>query len=164
MGCCPQGQRQADATALRAARSGIGKYKSDTRIGLSVAVFYSFGSLKEYDGGSNHPVATIEYLMQCDNSGIPHEPRLKKNCTCTITRNLNTSAGLVKNRRVIVHDIHRNFVTIRLICPNSESINDRNTFCIPRTNFSFQPARCPRTVDRRQPPLRLACATTFNSC
>ena len=46
----------------------------------------------------------------------------------------------------------------------SNSANYRNTFCIPRVNFSFQPARCPWIVDRRQFPLRLAYATTFNSC
>ena len=53
-------------------------------------------------------------------------------------------------------------ITIRLI--GSNSANDRNIFCIPRINFSFQPTRCPWTVNRRQFPLRLAYATTFNSC
>ena len=77
-------------------------------------------------------------------------------------RNLDINAGLVKNRRIIIHDIHHSFITIRLI--GSNSANDRNTFCIPRINFSFQPARCPWTVNRHQFPLRLAYATTFNSC
>jgi hypothetical protein len=38
---------------------------------------------------------------------------------------------------------------------------------IPRhsqNKLSFQPARCPWTIERRQFPLRLAYATTFNSC
>ena len=66
----------------------------------------------------------------------------------------------MKNRGVIVHDTHRNFVAIRLIGTNSAN----NTFCTPRTNFLFQPARCPWAVDRRQSPLRLAYAITFYSC
>ena len=78
---------------------------SDSSTDISVVVFYSFNSL---DGNSNHPAATMEYLMQCNKSGMP--PRLKKNCICTMTNNLDINAGLVKNRRVIVHDIHRNFV------------------------------------------------------
>ena len=85
-----------------------------------------------------------------------------KKLNCTIMRNLDINAGLVKNRRIIIHDVHHNFITIQLIGFNSA--NDRNAFCIPRINFSFQPARCPWTVNRRQFPLRLAYATTFNSC
>ena len=139
------------------------KMLSDPSTDISVAVFYSFNSPKEYDGNYNHPAATIEDLMQCNKSGKPpHELRLMKNCICTITRNLDVNAGLVTNRRVIVYDIHRNFVTIRLIGTNFAK--NLSAFCIPRINFTSQPARCLWTVDRRQFPLRIAYATTFNSC
>ncbi|KAF7133746.1 hypothetical protein CNMCM5793_005100 [Aspergillus hiratsukae] len=37
-------------------------------------------------------------------------------------------------------------------------------FCLPRITFEFRPHRANWTVQRRQFPLRLAYATTFNSC
>ena len=67
--------------------------------------------------------------------------------------------GLVKYRRVIAHDIHRNFVTTRLISTNSAN----HTFCIPGINFSFHPAPCLWIVNY-QFPLRLVYAATFSSC
>ena len=73
--------------------------------------------------------------------GNPAGSQTRSSPSVTITRNLDINAGRVKNRRVIVHDAHRNFVTIRLIGTNP--VNLDNTFCIPRINFSFQPARCP---------------------
>ncbi|KAG1906888.1 uncharacterized protein F5891DRAFT_346740 [Suillus fuscotomentosus] len=36
--------------------------------------------------------------------------------------------------------------------------------CLPRITFSFKPARCSWTVNRKQFPLRPAYATTFNGC
>ena len=52
---------------------------SDSSTDISVVVFYSFNSLKEYDGNSNHLAATMEYLMQCNKFVIPpHELRLKE--------------------------------------------------------------------------------------
>src|SRR5437764_6315201 len=57
--------------------------------------------------------------------------------------------------------------TIRLRWrPFPNEMNDFRTGCypLPRINFEFQPRFCPWTVQRRQFPLRLAYATTFNSC
>ena len=43
---------------------------SDPSTDISVAVFYSFYSFREYDGNSNHLAVTMEHLMQCNKSGI----------------------------------------------------------------------------------------------
>ena len=68
---------------------------SDSSTDIIVVVFYSFNTVKEYDGNSTHPTATMEYLTQCNKAGIPpHELRLKKNCICTIMRNLDINAGV----------------------------------------------------------------------
>jgi len=41
---------------------------------------------------------------------------------------------------------------------------EETNFCLPRINFEFRPRFTPWSVERRQIPLRLAYATTFNSC
>jgi hypothetical protein len=75
-------------------------------------------------------------------------------------RNLDVNEGLVKNRRVVLESLHRKIAEIRLLDSNAPN----TTFCIPRITFQFQPNYCPWTIQRRQFPLRLAYATTFNSC
>ena len=53
---------------------------------------------------------------------------------CSITRDLGISVWLVKNRRVIAHGIHCNFVTIWPIGFKSTNLN---AFCLPRINLPF---------------------------
>src|SRR5947209_5340855 len=43
-------------------------------------------------------------------------------------------------------------------------LSTNRTFLLPRILFEYQPKYCPWTIQRRQFPLRLAYATTFNSC
>src|SRR6184192_33332 len=78
-------------------------------------------------------------------------------------RNLSIDHGLVKNVRVIVRRMLRHTIEVETL-PNET--NDFQTGCypLPRINFEFQPRFCPWTIRRRQFPLRLAYATTFNSC
>jgi hypothetical protein len=103
----------------------------------------------------------MDFLSLQRESGIPaHELSLKEGCISTIMRNLDINEGLVKNRRVLVERLHERVIKIRLI----DTSSPRQTFCIPRITFEFQPRNCPWTIQRRQFPLRLAYATTFNSC
>jgi len=88
-------------------------------------------------------------------------------------RNLDISQRLVKHSRVIVRKIQRHIIEVELL-PSSHSIltlpeyllstTPSKIFPLPRINFEFQPSGYPWTVCRRQFPLRLAYATTFNSC
>jgi hypothetical protein len=87
----------------------------------------------------------------------PHRVDLKQNCICAIQRNLSVEKGLVRNARVRIVALHRRFVEVQLI-------NTFKSHCIPRINFTFHPYRSSWTVNRKQFPLRLAYATTFNGC
>lgn len=83
-------------------------------------------------------------------------------------RNLNVSKGLVKNARVIIDELHTHVVKVRLlrenVDPTSPSPFQESEHFIPRISFSFKPSQLPFTLLRRQFPLRLAYACTFNSC
>ena len=48
--------------------------------------------------------------------------------------------------------------------PSGSNAYYSDKFLLPRILFEFQPKYCPWTIQRRQFPLRLAYATTFNSC
>ncbi|KIK34759.1 hypothetical protein CY34DRAFT_812699, partial [Suillus luteus UH-Slu-Lm8-n1] len=70
--------------------------------------------------------------------------------------------GLVKNARLIVQQLHRRYVEVRVINNRTGQLGD--TQCIPRIRFEFTPPRASLTVHRLRFPLRLAYATTFNGC
>ncbi|RPA70716.1 hypothetical protein BJ508DRAFT_219073 [Ascobolus immersus RN42] len=88
-------------------------------------------------------------------NGVPcHELKLKEDCVSTIMRNLSIEKGLVKNARVIVS----------LVKGLNHNQADTNWLLIPRIFFDFTPSLVPWTIERRQFPLRLAYAVTYNSC
>ena len=93
----------------------------------------------------------------------PHKLDLKVGAICTIQRNLSTEKGLVKNARVIIQELNRYSIKVGVL-PRPHAVNqDIQEFPLSRINFEFNPNRSSWTVVRRQFPLRLAYATTFNS-
>lgn len=115
--------------------------------------------LKEADHAPiDVPEQTPDYLAMPSAPGVPpHRLDLKLDCICAIQRNLSMEKGLVRNARVRITALHRRFVEVQLL-------NNLEIHCIPRITFSFHPYRSSWTVNRKQFPLRLAYATTFNSC
>lgn len=109
-------------------------------------------------------MATADYLALLRHPGMPnHELYLKPGCLAVLMRNFSVKDGLVKNARVLVRNVRRNYVEVSLI----REVNDLTSlenYCLPRINFEFRPPNTNFTVCRKQFPLRLAYATTFNSC
>jgi hypothetical protein len=129
-----------------------------------VALFAS-NWLKEVEAFKENQLeqaAIEEYLAAIQEPGIPaHELVLKQGAVCALTRNLSLEKGLVKNTRVMVEEIGRYSVIVRTL---TDLAGTHTRHALPRINFEFVPAWSNYTVCRRQFPLRLAYATTFNSC
>ena len=77
--------------------------------------------------------------------------------------NLSIDEALVKNTRVIVRKLSRHVIEVETI-PSNSNENSAQLFPLPQINFKFQLSYYPWTIQRRQFPLWLAYATTFNSC
>ncbi|KAF6514101.1 hypothetical protein HZS61_006357 [Fusarium oxysporum f. sp. conglutinans] len=130
-------------------------------------VLLSSNRIKEMETRTNALPSALEfdYLALLDEPGVPaHRLCLKPNAICSIMRNLDIDKGLVKNSRVRVMRIGRHVVDIQLLRAAAAELDDHTYFSLPRITFDFQPRRIDWTVQRRQFPLRLAYATTFNSC
>ncbi|CAG8835143.1 13400_t:CDS:1, partial [Racocetra persica] len=121
--------------------------------------------IKENDDTLNdHPFATPDYLANLTYPGIPnHELKLKVGAICSVMRNISINKGLVKNARVVITRLGKRLVEVTVLM-NDNTNNISETHILPRINFYFQPDYCSWTVYRKQFPLRLAYATTFNSC
>jgi hypothetical protein len=129
--------------------------------------FYAQDQVRALEGNDlilDHPVATSDYLVLLTHPGVPnHELQLKVGAICVLTRNLSIKKGLVKNAYVIIKSVQRNYVEVTLLSENAFQLNTHD-YCIPRITFEFCPTNVNFTVHRKQFPLRLAYATTFNSC
>lgn len=138
--------------------------------------YYSYDSVKESSDENieqqnvNHlqSLALNDYLGLLHETGVPdHVLHLQEGSLCTLQRNLSIQKGLVKNSRVLIRKLLPHLVEVQLLSENlTTGSNDysETIFPIPRITFEFKPHYAPWTVTRKQFPLRLAYATTFNSC
>jgi len=131
-------------------------------------VYWSYDTVKEGNVPNLHGDVLADYLGMLYEPGIPsHKLRLKVGAICTVARNLSINNGLVKNARVIIEQLHQYSVMVKLLPFQTSALLPSNrclTFPFSRINFDFNPQRSSWTLLRKQLPLRLAYATTFNSC
>ena len=124
----------------------------------SSVTFWSCDSIKETDQAID--LDTEDLLATMKEPGIPtHQLDLKEGCLCALMRNLSIDKSLVKNTRVVIIRLRKYSVEVKAVHDSKGE-----TYNLPRINFEFKPKYAPYTVTRRQYPLRLAYATTFNSC
>lgn len=120
-------------------------------------------TIKSYDSVAEEDInaanTNVEFLNSIKHSGVPsHDLKLKNGVVCVILRNLDPARGIVKGARVAVIDIARRHVVVRKLN------GDGDLICLPRINFKFRPTYSSITMMRKQIPLRLAYASTLNSC
>jgi hypothetical protein len=134
---------------------------------FTTVTFYAYDQVKTLDDDEpvlDHPIATADYLALLRHPGVPnHELELKEGAICVLIRNLSIAKGLVKNARVVIKSLRRNYVEVTLLSKNRFTPHIQN-YCIPRITFEFRPHNANFSIYRKQFPLRLAYATTFNSC
>jgi ATP-dependent DNA helicase PIF1 len=123
-------------------------------------------SLKEVTAaGMISPDSVLDYAAKQTPPGLPpHTLQVKVNGIYRLIRNLSVDRGLVKNARVIVSEMGNRLITVRLIHRQGSTLHaDEEDILIPRISFSYiLPSG--HTLLRRQFPLTLGYATTFNSC
>lgn len=117
-----------------------------------------------------NPANQLPSAVESDNLAIlnepgvlPHKLQLKVRAIYSIMRNISIEKGLVKNIRVRILELYRHIVRVELL-HSASPLTDNRYFYLPRINFDFHPQYTSWTVEWRQFPLRLAYATTFNSC
>ncbi|THH18147.1 hypothetical protein EW146_g2793 [Bondarzewia mesenterica] len=120
-------------------------------------LYYSSDALRECDS-TDAPELLPDYFTQLKHPAVPaHKLALKVGTICTIECNLAVDKKLVHNARVEVVALRQRSIDVRVI--GSDEIHS-----LPRILFSFNPPYSSWTVNCRQFPLRIAYATTFNSC
>lgn len=138
--------------------------------------YFSYDSIKDGENmekpreelsssGLQGQIATPEFLHDIHEPGVPpHELRLKESAICVIMRNLSLEDGLVKNARVVIRKLLENVIEVELVGVEAVEMGKKKIYHLPRIMFEFQPRFCSWVMQRKQFPLRLAYATTFNSC
>ena len=138
--------------------------------------YFSYDSIKDGENmekpreelsssGLQGQIATPEFLHDIHEPGVPpHELRLKESAICVIMRNLSLEDGLVKNARVVIRKLLEKVIEVELVGVEAVEMGKKKIYHLPRIMFEFQPRFCSWVMQRKQFPLRLAYATTFNSC
>ena len=132
----------------------------------SQRTYMASDSLKEVTAaGMISPDSVLDYAAKQTPPGLPpHTLQIKVNGIYRLIRNFSVDRGLVKNARVIVSEMGNRLITVRLIHQQGSTLYaDDEDVLIPRISFtSILPSG--HTLLRRQFPLTLGYATTFNSC
>lgn len=109
--------------------------------------------------------AVLEEAKRQDQPGIPaHSLNVKVNGVYRLMCNFSPERGLVKNTRVVVTALGKRVITVRILRGvGGVSTVEAEDILISRIPFTTE-LESGYTLIRRQFPLALAYATTFNSC
>ncbi|KAK0437176.1 hypothetical protein EV421DRAFT_1075763 [Armillaria borealis] len=94
-----------------------------------------------------------------------HILTLKVSALCRLTHNFDPLRGLTKNTHVIIHHMYNHSVeveTIPIVVAGEAIASEIIT--LPHIDCHFQPQNLNFIVHRKQIPLALAYAVTFNGC
>lgn len=107
----------------------------------------------------------LDHVSRNTPPGLPPSLlTLKPGAVVRLLRNFSVDRGLVKNVRAVVEGTGDRLIRVRLLSiENGVGIIDPEEVLIPRICFS-ESLHSGHTLLRRQFPLALAYATTFNSC
>ena len=105
-----------------------------------------------------------ETLATFNENGVPpHKLSLKLNAVVILLRNLNFDASLCNSVKGIVKSISPSRKVVYVLVPKPGGApGEGRIHAIPRITFRFSPSGTGMEVSRRQFPLRLAYALTFN--
>ena len=107
------------------------------------------------------PAALLDYLSLHPPPSLPPPTlTLKTGAMCRMLRNFSVDRGLVKNARVVVTHLGAHLIAVQKLLEDGLTTDD---ILLPRITFT---ATLPsgHTLLRKQFPLAVAYATTFNSC
>ena len=100
---------------------------------------------------------TKEWLNNKEFNGVPlHQLELKTGIPVVLLRNINPAAGLCNGTRLIVKQLHENY----LVCAKMTDVD--NDFLLHRMELGPPPEEHGFTFKRRQFPISLAFAMTIN--
>lgn len=128
--------------------------------------YFATDTLKEAtDIGLAPPSSILEYAAAHTFPGLPpFTLLLKTNTVCRLLRNLSIDRGLVKNTRVLITNLGKHLITVRIINNQSNIQNHHSEdILIPRITFSVKIPAFAHTLNRKQFPLAPCYATTFTS-
>ncbi|KAL7284959.1 hypothetical protein ACG7TL_000048 [Trametes sanguinea] len=128
--------------------------------------YFAADSLKEAtEVGMQSPDGILDYVARQTPPGLPpHALTVKVNGVYRLLRNFSIDRGLVKNTRVIIVNLGRRLITVRILHDQLNHHDHSSTdILLPRISFSTS-LPSGHTLLRRQFPLAPAYATTFNSC
>jgi len=125
--------------------------------------YWSSNVIKQRDVHDGRNLPVDNYLNHIEQSGIPlHRVVLKVGAICALMQNISFKDGLVKNGKVVVMSLHPRHVMIRTI-PRDGTYP--KYFAITKRTFEFKQSEAAGyAILRRQIPLKLAYANTFNGC
>lgn len=152
----------ATRSILAPTNAQVGDYNTTikNRIDGMDRTYLAADSLKEADEVGLEPSqAMLNFAAHHTPPGLPDAHlALRTNTIVRLMRNFSIERGLVKNMRAVITDVGNRLITIRRL--TGHVVED---LLIPRITFTHNLAQG-HTLLRKQFPLSLAYATTFNSC